>query len=183
MRAFSADPFLPDSEQEASELPRPPVRFTGSGTGCRRCRRRSASSGAGRVRRTRFTLALLVFAIRRSRSWTACKQSDLHARLWRRRPHLLQCSEPDSRFGSRQPVTFPSKHRSSDVLRTSNDLRCGMWPNGRARGRAQSLMDVANSCRGLVVGTGMSEDALGWCTFGGDHLAKLNVNVCLSRDE
>ena len=43
-------------------------------------------------------------------------------------------------------------------------------------------MDVANSCRGLVVGTGdMSEDALGWCTFGGDHLANYNVNVCLTK--
>ena len=43
-------------------------------------------------------------------------------------------------------------------------------------------MDVANSCRGIVVGTGdMSEDALGWCTFGGDHLANYNVNVCLTK--
>ena len=27
----------------------------------------------------------------------------------------------------------------------------------------------------------MSEDALGWCTFGGDHLASYNVNVCLTK--
>ena len=56
------------------------------------------------------------------------------------------------------------------------------FENGQARERTQILMDVANSCRGLVVGTGdMSEDALGWCTFGGDHLANYNVNVCLTK--
>ncbi len=56
------------------------------------------------------------------------------------------------------------------------------YENAQARERTQILMDVANSCRGLVVGTGdMSEDALGWCTFGGDHLASYNVNVCLTK--
>ena len=56
------------------------------------------------------------------------------------------------------------------------------YENAQARERTQILMDVANSCRGLVVGTGdMSEDALGWCTFGGDHLANYNVNVCLTK--
>lgn len=56
------------------------------------------------------------------------------------------------------------------------------YENAQARERTQILMDIANSCRGLVVGTGdMSEDALGWCTFGGDHLASYNVNVCLTK--
>lgn len=56
------------------------------------------------------------------------------------------------------------------------------YENAQARERTQILMDVANSCRGIVVGTGdMSEDALGWCTFGGDHLANYNVNVCLTK--
>ena len=61
-------------------------------------------------------------------------------------------------------------------------LRDVTYENAQARERTQILMDVANSCRGLVVGTGdMSEDALGWCTFGGDHLANYNVNVCLTK--
>lgn len=56
------------------------------------------------------------------------------------------------------------------------------YENAQARERTQILLDVANSCRGIVVGTGdMSEDALGWCTFGGDHLANYNVNVCLTK--
>ena len=61
-------------------------------------------------------------------------------------------------------------------------LRDVTYENAQARERTQILMDVANSCRGIVVGTGdMSEDALGWCTFGGDHLANYNVNVCLTK--
>ena len=56
------------------------------------------------------------------------------------------------------------------------------YENAQARERTQILFDLANGCRGLVVGTGdMSEDALGWCTFGGDHLASYNVNVCLTK--
>ncbi len=56
------------------------------------------------------------------------------------------------------------------------------YENAQARERTQILFDIANSCRGLVVGTGdMSEAALGWCTFNGDHMASYNVNVCLNK--
>lgn len=56
------------------------------------------------------------------------------------------------------------------------------YENAQARERTQILMDIANDKGGLVVGTGdLSEEALGWCTFGGDHLANYNVNVCLTK--
>jgi len=56
------------------------------------------------------------------------------------------------------------------------------YENAQARERTQILFDIANGCRGLVVGTGdMSEAALGWCTFNGDHMASYNVNVCLNK--
>lgn len=56
------------------------------------------------------------------------------------------------------------------------------YENAQARERTQILFDVANSCRGLVIGTGdLSEDALGWCTFNGDQMAGYNVNVCLTK--
>ena len=51
------------------------------------------------------------------------------------------------------------------------------FENAQARERTQVLMDVANQTNGLVVGTGdLSEAALGWATFGGDHLSMYNVN-------
>ena len=51
------------------------------------------------------------------------------------------------------------------------------YENAQARERTQILMDLANECGGFVVGTGdLSEIALGWCTFNGDHMANYGVN-------
>ena len=52
------------------------------------------------------------------------------------------------------------------------------YENAQARERMQVLMDVANKENGLVVGTGnLSESALGWCTYNGDHMSMYNVNA------
>ncbi len=52
------------------------------------------------------------------------------------------------------------------------------YENAQARERTQILMDLANKVGGFVVGTGdLSEAALGWCTFNGDHMSMYHVNV------
>jgi len=52
------------------------------------------------------------------------------------------------------------------------------FENAQARERTQILMDLANKENGLVLGTGdLSEAALGWCTFNGDHMSMYHVNV------
>ena len=52
------------------------------------------------------------------------------------------------------------------------------YENAQARERTQILMDKANQCNGIVVGTGdMSEIALGWCTYNGDHMSMFGVNA------
>lgn len=52
------------------------------------------------------------------------------------------------------------------------------YENAQARERTQILMDVANQTGGLVLGTGdLSEAALGWCTFNGDHMSMYHVNA------
>ena len=51
------------------------------------------------------------------------------------------------------------------------------YENSQARERTQILMDVANQTGGLVVGTGdLSELALGWATYNGDHMSMYGVN-------
>ncbi|MCF0151005.1 MAG: NAD(+) synthase, partial [Firmicutes bacterium] len=56
------------------------------------------------------------------------------------------------------------------------------YENAQARERTQILMDLANRDGGLVVGTGdMSEEALGWCTYNGDHMAMYNTNASLTK--
>lgn len=52
------------------------------------------------------------------------------------------------------------------------------YENGQARERTQVLMNIANRENGLVIGTGdMSELALGWATYNGDHMSMYGVNV------
>ena len=56
------------------------------------------------------------------------------------------------------------------------------FENGQARERTQVLMDVANQCGGLVVGTGdLSELALGWATYNGDHMSMYGVNASIPK--
>ena len=52
------------------------------------------------------------------------------------------------------------------------------YENGQARERTQILMDIANRTGGMVIGTGdMSELALGWATYNGDHMSMYGVNA------
>jgi NAD+ synthase (glutamine-hydrolysing) len=52
------------------------------------------------------------------------------------------------------------------------------YENSQSRERTQILMDIANKENGIVIGTGdLSESALGWCTFNGDHMSMYNVNA------
>ena len=56
------------------------------------------------------------------------------------------------------------------------------YENGQARERTQILMDVANQTGGLVIGTGdMSELALGWATYNGDHMSMYGVNCSVPK--
>ncbi len=56
------------------------------------------------------------------------------------------------------------------------------FENGQARERTQVLMDIANQVNGIVVGTGdMSELALGWATYNGDHMSMYGVNASVPK--
>ena len=56
------------------------------------------------------------------------------------------------------------------------------YENAQARERTQVLMDVANQTGGLVIGTGdLSELALGWCTYNGDHMSMYAVNASIPK--
>ncbi|MCB6993056.1 NAD(+) synthase [bacterium 210820-DFI.6.37] len=56
------------------------------------------------------------------------------------------------------------------------------YENSQARERTQILMDTANKEGGLVVGTGdLSEMALGWCTYNGDHMSMYGVNASVPK--
>lgn len=58
----------------------------------------------------------------------------------------------------------------------------GTYENAQARERTQILMDYAGMVNGIVVGTGdLSELALGWCTYNGDHMSMYGVNASVPK--
>jgi NAD+ synthase (glutamine-hydrolysing) len=70
---------------------------------------------------------------------------------------------------------FKDIHHKEDV----HDVT---YENSQARERTQILMDIANQEEGLVVGTGdLSELALGWSTYNGDHMSMYGVNASIPK--
>lgn len=64
----------------------------------------------------------------------------------------------------------------------AEDDRSVTYENLQARERTQILMDIANMENGFVIGTGdLSELALGWCTYNGDHMSMFSVNGAIPK--
>ena len=62
------------------------------------------------------------------------------------------------------------------------DVHDVTYENSQARERTQVLMDIANQKNGLVIGTGdLSELALGWATYNGDHMSMYGVNASIPK--
>lgn len=80
-------------------------------------------------------------------------------------------------------VTIKEINITDSVLQHFKDIEHDIdnhnvvFENGQARTRTLVLMDIANQTNGLVVGTGdLSELALGWATYNGDHISMYGVN-------
>lgn len=73
-------------------------------------------------------------------------------------------------------ITASVKQHFLDIGQSLDDYST-TYENGQARERTQVLMDYANKINALVVGTGdLSELALGWATYNGDHMSMYGVN-------
>ncbi len=100
----------------------------------------------------------------------------------RTRSLALRLAEDVGRLGAgdRHPRRRAERHLEDIGLSTRD--RSVAFENAQARERTQILMDLANKESGLVVGTGdLSELALGFATFGGDHLSMYNVNASVPK--
>ena len=85
-------------------------------------------------------------------------------------------------------VTVKSVNIGGGVMRHFKDIehdpevRDITYENAQARYRTMILMDLANQAGGLVIGTGdLSELALGWCTYNGDHMSMYAVNSSVPK--
>ena len=78
-------------------------------------------------------------------------------------------------------ITDSVKQHFKDIEHDINDLSV-VFENGQARERTKVLMNVANQTGGLVIGTGdLSELALGWATYNGDHMSMYGVNCSIPK--
>ena len=78
-------------------------------------------------------------------------------------------------------ITKSVKRHLKDI-KHPEDVHDVTYENAQARERTQVLMDIANAGGGLVVGTGdLSELALGWATYNGDHMSMYAVNASVPK--
>ena len=88
----------------------------------------------------------------------------------------ILCDELDVSFQEVQ-IAHTVRSHFADIGQDENTLDV-TFENGQARVRTLELMDLANRTGGLVVGTGdLSELALGWATYNGDHMSMYGVNA------
>ena len=81
----------------------------------------------------------------------------------------------------RVEITDSVRRHFADIGQDENN-RDVTYENAQARERTQVLMDIANQSGGLVVGTGdLSELALGWATYNGDHMSMYGVNASVPK--
>ncbi len=74
-------------------------------------------------------------------------------------------------------ITESVKQHFKDIGQSETDFDV-TYENSQARERTQVLMDIANKENGIVIGTGdLSELALGWATYNGDHMSMYGVNA------
>lgn len=79
------------------------------------------------------------------------------------------------------PIAYAVRQHFAD-LGHDESLHDVTYENCQARERTQVLMDYANKTNGIVIGTGdLSELALGWCTYNGDHMSMYGVNSSIPK--
>lgn len=76
----------------------------------------------------------------------------------------------------------PAIHQHFKDIEHDIKIKNATYENSQARERTQILMDIANQEHSLVLGTGdLSEIALGWATYNGDHMSMFNLNSALPK--
>ncbi len=83
---------------------------------------------------------------------------------------------------AREISIVPATRRHFEDIGHDESIRDLTYENCQARERTQILMDIAGKEGGIVIGTGdLSELALGWCTYNGDHMSMYAVNVSVPK--
>ena len=185
-RPFSAHPFVPSSDGEINKRAEKIIELQALGLKKRIERTNAKSAVIGLSGGLDSTLALLV----------TVKAMDL---LSRDRKDIIAVTMPcfgttkrtksnAELLASALGVSFRDINIKKSVESHFEDIGQSLneydvtYENGQARERTQVLMDIANKTGGLVIGTGdLSELALGWATYNGDHMSMYAVNASVPK--
>ncbi len=186
LRKFSPTPFIPEDENEAAQNCREAFAIQSTGLARRLMHTGSAKAVLGVSGGLDSTMALLVTA----------KAMELLGKSGR---DIIGVTMPG--FGTTD-ATYDNAMAMMKALNVdireipireavrvhfrdighNPEIKNVVYENVQARERTQILMDIANMENGIQVGTGdLSEAALGWSTYNGDHMSMYNVNAGIPK--
>ena len=185
-RSVSKTPFIPASEQERTKRCEQILEIQSMGLKKRISHSRAKTAVVGISGGLDSTLALLVTV--RAFDKLAMPREDIIAVTMPCFGTTDRTYQNAVQFAKSLHVTLKEVDIKQAVLQHFSDIGHASdeydvtYENAQARERTQVLMDIANQCGGLVIGTGdMSELALGWATYNGDHMSMYGVNASVPK--
>ena len=185
-RTFSSAPFVPQDEKERSARCEEILSIQAMGLKKRLVHTKASGAVVGISGGLDSTLALLVTA--KAFDMIGIPRSQINAVTMpcfgttdRTYKNACQMSRKLGASLLEVPIREAVTVHFRDIGHDLNDHSV-TYENGQARERTQVLMDLANKDGGLVIGTGdMSELALGWATYNGDHMSMYGVNASVPK--
>ena len=185
-RTFSSAPFVPQDERERAARCEEILSIQAMGLKKRLVHTKASGAVVGISGGLDSTLALLVTAkafdmIGIPRSQIKAVTMPCFGTTDRTYKNACQMSRKLGASLLEVPIREAVTVHFRDIGHDLNDHSV-TYENGQARERTQVLMDLANKDGGLVIGTGdMSELALGWATYNGDHMSMYGVNASVPK--
>lgn len=185
-RSFAANPFVPQNMEERSARCEEILMIQAMGLKKRLVHTNSKTAVVGISGGLDSTLALLVTA--KAFDLAGKKRKDIIAVTMpcfgttdRTYHNACLMSEKLGATLREVPIAEAVRLHFRDIGH-EEDVRDVTYENSQARERTQVLMDIANQELGMVIGTGdMSELALGWATYNGDHMSMYGVNASVPK--
>ena len=185
-RHINPMPFVPEDEQERKQRCNEILCLAAMGLKKRLEHTRAQTAVVGLSGGLDSTLAILVAAL--AMKMLGRPASDIVAVTMpcfgttdRTRDNAVELAERLGATLRRIDIGEAVRQHFKDIGQSMDDHSV-TFENGQARERTQVLMDIANQNGGLVVGTGdLSELALGWATYNGDHMSMYGVNASIPK--
>ncbi len=185
-RYIQKNPFIPENEKELYKACKTTLWVQAQGLAERINRSHAKSAVIGISGGLDSTLALIVAAkamdiLDRPRTDVVAVTMPCFGTTKRTKDNAtIICEELGVTF--REVDIFDAVSQHFDDIGHDPEIKNVVYENSQARERTQILMDIANQVNGLVVGTGdLSELALGWATYNGDHMSMYSVNATVPK--